>query len=236
MDDNTKEEIKTLISDTLKDKAIDILRAATENADKIVEERLKKGTATLRDDLDEQLASKTQGEHSFKNNINESNFDFCKKIDDIWRKTERAVEEKDKTKTKELLKKGRDLLENRMQALIIADKEGWDVALAYVSDPLVRTAEQEKRLKKARREAQAAKDSSSKKKRDSENARFGPKRSYQNECQDGSSRKRQNNLYGNLDRRSWGPEPKKCWRCGAYGHLSTRCTAYDNCSRRTYNN
>ena len=124
-----------------------------------------------------------------------------------------------------------------MQALIIADKECWDVALAYVSDPLVRTAEQEKRLRKARREAQAAKDSLSKKKRDSENARFGPKMAYQNEYQDASSSsKKQNNLYGNFDRRSWGPEPKKCWRCGAYGHLSTRCTTYDNRNRRTYNN
>ena len=103
----------------------------------------------LREDFDTQLTAKN--DHSFRNNINESNYEFCKEMSEVWRKAERAVDEKETEKSKEIFKKGKELLENRMQAIIIGDKEGWDIALGYVSDPLVKTAEQEKRLKKARR-------------------------------------------------------------------------------------
>ena len=93
-----KEEIRNIISDTMKEKATDILTAATTNADKIVEDKLREQTNNLRDDFDDQISTKTKSEHAFKSNVNKSNFDFTKQIDDIWRKTERAIDDKDMVK------------------------------------------------------------------------------------------------------------------------------------------
>ena len=151
MDEQTKNEFKEFIKGTIREQSAEVLRAAAINTNTIVDTRLQDSTIKLRDELDEQIAGSSTTEHKFVNKINYSNFDFCKQIDDIWAKTERSIEEKQNARTKDLLKKGKDLIENRMQALIIADKEGWDVALGYVKDPIVKNVEQENRLKKARR-------------------------------------------------------------------------------------
>ena len=72
-------------------------------------------------------------------------------MEDIWKKTGRAIEEENVPKAMTLIEKGKKLTKNRLKALRIADNEGWDTALAYLSDDLASCSEEEKRMKKARR-------------------------------------------------------------------------------------
>ena len=149
MDEATKNDFKEFIKETMKEQSVAILKTAQHNSNLLIEKKLSDNTKKIQDDIDLQMEHQSSREHSFRNNINSSNFDFCKQIDDIWRKADRAREDRDEARMKELFDKGKQLIDNRKQALVIADREGWDVALGYLADPIVRTADQEKLAVKA---------------------------------------------------------------------------------------
>ena len=71
----------------------------------------------------------------------------------MWKKTERAIHEDQVEIAKRIVELGKNLTKIRLKVLRIADKDGWDNALAYLSDELASGSEDEKRLKKARRES-----------------------------------------------------------------------------------
>ena len=127
-----------------------------------------------------------------------------------------------------MLKKGKELIENRKQALIIADKEGWDVALGYVKDPIVKNAEHKKRLKKARKEAATTRaNKEAGKKRAQSFTDGGKSKIRKGEVED----TREGNMYGRLgggynrtEQRSGGFQPRACWLCGSFAHLANNCT------------
>ena len=75
MDENTKNEFKDFIKDTIREQSAEVLRAAAINTNTIIDTRLQDTTTKLREDLDEQIAG-TSTEHKFTNKINQSNFDF----------------------------------------------------------------------------------------------------------------------------------------------------------------
>ena len=147
MDDATKEEMKTFMKDTLSEMQRPLLQAAADNAKSIVDASMKMHSTQLKEEFDEEIADFGSRE-KLKNNINESNLDFCRQIKDIWKKAERAVKDKDDQKSKTCFDKGKTLINNRMQALRIADREGWDVALAFLDDPIVDNPDQEKATEK----------------------------------------------------------------------------------------
>ena len=60
----------------------------------------------------------------------------------------------DWTKTEGFIQQGKTLSEDRMEVLRIADKEGWDVALKFVSEDLVQGPDRKTQLQIARRYAQ----------------------------------------------------------------------------------
>lgn len=114
MDDATKNKIKEIITtSTFQDKAVGILQAATLNAGKLFDQKIRETTNDIRDDFDQQIMQKTRTEHYFKNNINQSNYDFCKQAEDIVTKVERAVDAKHTEKAKEPLEKGKASIQNR---------------------------------------------------------------------------------------------------------------------------
>ena len=84
----------------------------------------------LKDTIDDEVAGCSTNT-IFKNNINKSNFTFCKQIRDIWKKTDRAIEEGQITKAKEYIQEDKTLTNKRIEVLRIADRDGWDTALAY---------------------------------------------------------------------------------------------------------
>ena len=55
-----------------------------------------------------------------------------------------------------------DLLTQRNKVLILSDKYGWETAAAYGTDPVASDSEDEKRIKRARKEAKATKDEKAK--------------------------------------------------------------------------
>ena len=89
-----------------------------------------------------------------RTDINKNNHSFCKQIDDLWERTDRALQENNPEKARGYAQQGKTLTKKRLQLLRIADTDGWDTALAYVSDDLASNSDDEKRLKAARRAAQ----------------------------------------------------------------------------------
>ena len=225
MDEDTKTEIKELVKTVLQEQQRDLLRSAASNALSIVEKQIGKTSSELRDAIDDEVAG-CSTDFTFKNNINRSNFNFTKQVNDIWKKTERAIGDGETNKAKDFIQKGKELCINRMEALRIADKEGWDVALAYISEELVTGEENEKRLKKARRDAKTSRDEKKKTySSTSQRTRFQPysydKYPKKEEGSDKSynSTSRENGYY----RKSRKLDNITCWICSRFGHVATYC-------------
>ena len=94
MDEATKAEMKALINDSMKLHTNNIIQVTAANTLKAIDTQIKENKKELREDFDTQLQECSKVDHSFKNNINESNYEFCKELNDVWRKTERAIKEK----------------------------------------------------------------------------------------------------------------------------------------------
>ena len=111
-----------------------------------------------------------------------------------------------------------------MQALRIADKDGWEVALAYLDDPLVDGPDEEKRFKKARRAVQLNKTAANFKKRQNDN----PSSEYERRTKSknyGVAEGEQGTSYqarGTSARKTWGQE-NTCWTCNRAGHFASSC-------------
>ena len=221
MDDASRNEMKALMKEIIQEQQVGMLRAAADNAEEIVNDKLKKSQSELKDVIDEEVAGCSYSDSSFKNNINRSNYLFCRQVQDIWKKTERAVDEQETQKAKSLLEKGKKIISNRMKALKIADKEGWDVALAYLSDELVSDDEQEKRLKKARRDTESKRVSKRRATQKTDYRKRGGKR-YSGDFGDGQQEQSGQKPY--IPKKSFPSEDKvTCWSCGKLGHRSPMC-------------
>ena len=219
MDESTKQQMKCLLREIVQEQQVGVLQAAAHNAEKMVEERLQKSQSELKDVIDDEVAGCSHAESTFKNNINRSNYEFCRQVQDIWRKTERAIDERQTPKAKTLLEKGKKIINNRMKALKIADKEGWDVALAYLSDELASDDEQEKRLKKARRDTDSKRATSGK--RVMRNPDYGKRDTKKFTGNFGEGQPFYQKPF--LGRKSWPSDDKVvCWSCGRLGHKSTQ--------------
>ena len=222
MDDAAKEELISFMKETMMEMQQPLLQAAAENTQRIVDVSIKKGKSELKEEMDGEIAECSKHE-KLKNNINESNIDFCRQIKDIWKKAERAVEDKQMEKSKQFFEKGKKIIKNRIQALRIADKEGWDVALAFLDDPLVDGPDEEKRLKKARRTVQTNKSLTNSKKRENNTVSEYERRSKLRNYGASDGRQGTSNYQTTTNsRKSWGQD-SKCWSCNRLGHFSSSC-------------
>ena len=231
MDEDTKTEMKRLVVATMREQQTSMLQSAATNAEKIAEQKIVKTSSELKDVIDNEVAGSSRGEIAFKNNINKSNFDFCRQVDDMWKKTERAIAEKNEAKAKEFITKGKKQIKKRMKALRLADKEGWDVALAHLSDEMASNSEDEKRLKKARSSAKASRDGKKKRARSSSMGQENDRKWGKSSEEYGEKRGRSSYAKSNYRTYS-GTDSKTCWTCGRLGHISPECPFTNNYSRK----
>ena len=97
----------------------------------------------------------TKPEYTFSKRWNEEQFEFNKSI---YKKLEQATEESDEAERVSLLKEGMAKINERNKILTVTDCYGWETAQAYLADPIASNSEDEKKLKKARKEAKANKE------------------------------------------------------------------------------
>ena len=96
------------------------------------------------------------------------------------------------------MEKGKSLLQKRIKILRIADRNGWKAVRIYQEDPIASDAEDERRLKKAIKQAEAEKKSAPKQK------------VFRKPFRSSSSRK-------------YGSGRKKCYTCDSPYHMARSC-------------
>ena len=158
---------------------------------------------------------------TWKNQINKKTFDFTKQVNDLWRKTHRAVAENRLDRIGEFAKKGKEICHKRLKVLRLADKKGWHTALEYMSDDLADDEPDRKRMRKAEKAA------SSNKKNDrspsSSTSTFRRNPGYST----APNRGRSNYAYGGDQ--AWrgfgrgGDQDINCFICNRAGHVSRDC-------------
>ena len=97
--------------------------------------------------------------HKFNKAIYEEQYSLNS---EIYKKLEEASVTEDFEEINSILKEGMDLLSQRNKVLILSDKYGWETAAAYGTDPVASDSEDEKRIKRACKEAKATKDEKAK--------------------------------------------------------------------------
>ena len=117
-----------------------------------------------------------------------------------------------------------------MEALRIADKEGWDIALAYLSEELVTGTDKEKRLKKARKETVGSRVE----KKSRPHAQWAAKPYAKND-----DRRDKNGNYrpyysGSFSKKSSNIDNLTCWSCNRLGHVATNCPIYSSKNNYRY--
>ena len=112
-DDEHSSQVTTLIQQEVRrlmqEQQRDLLRTAAYNSWAIVTRELQANTSQVIDTLDTELEKVYEHDAKWKNNINKTNFDFVKQVDDLWEKTERAVHYGRVDHTRELIVTGKTL-------------------------------------------------------------------------------------------------------------------------------
>ena len=218
MDADTSNAIQELIRTPMKEQQTALLGTAAANAEELISTKLRENNTEIRDTHDREMErGATHNDHNFTNNINKNNHSFCKQINDLWERTDRALQENNPEKARGYAQQGKTLTKKRLKLLRIADTDGWDTALAYVSDDLASNSDDEKRLKAARRAAQTKRQSGKRRDRTS---------FYDSEKRNERSSNRPEGDY-TWRSKNFRPKPKSdakiCWSCGKFSHFSSSC-------------
>ena len=152
----------------------------------------------------------TKPEYKFSKRWNEEQFEFNKSI---YNKLEQAIEESDEAERVSLLKEGTAKINEWNKILTVTDCYAWETAQAYLADPIASDSEDEKKLKKAREEAEANKGEK--------------RRAVKSKRRENPSSKRPfhgSNAWGSLPA-GHHSQSQTCWRCRRPGHFSRSCRA-----------
>ena len=89
---------------------------------------------------------------------------------EIYNKLEQATSIEEVEERNSLLNEGMELITQQNRVLVLTDKYGWKTAMCYGTNPVASDSEDEKRIKRARKEAKLAKKEKSR----SKNLRLKP--------------------------------------------------------------
>lgn len=140
---------------------------------------------------------------------NQNQFLFCeqieKKIKQVESSFESVTDQKELEDARKYLEEGKKLILKRKKIIKLADREDWSVVTEYLSDNMASNSEDEKRINRARKTANAK----SEKARKIKTAR---RERYQKLIRTGEERSR---VRMN--------EFRSCWNCGRAGHVMSQC-------------
>ena len=143
-DMTSTEEIRNIITEVMQQQQTQLLEAAAETAENIIDQKLVSDGKTRKI---ESIKLKYEG--------NQRQLDHENKVMEIWKKTEEALEKGLKQKAHDLIQEGKKITKQRIKLIRLADRESWAVVKAYESDDLASDTDDEKRIQKAIRTAKA---------------------------------------------------------------------------------
>ena len=105
--------------------------------------------------------------HDWNTNVNKDNFNTLHQVEMLSERTERFVSalevQPDQAELKnaslEMIKKGKNLIHERMKVIRFADRDGWKAALHFVGDDIAESVEEAKRMRKSKKETDKEKES-----------------------------------------------------------------------------
>ena len=159
------------------------------------------------------IAEKAAEEAAKRNTIdlkgkgNRNHLQFCLDMETELDIATRRIEAKDLQAAKDELKEGKKLIKKRIKLIRLADREDWSVVNEYMSDDMASDSEDEKRIARAKRAANAKTE---------KHRKFRDHRSKTRPKQYWSSNQNRPNESRPFD-------AKQCWSCGRVGHFSSQC-------------
>ena len=110
------EEIKQIVRDTMQEQQAALLKTAELNARTLLEEDTRTKRHEVLNTIDDEI-ERTQmldnSNHTWRNNINKSNFDHMKQVHELWERAERAVKSDQRPKALEIIEKDKRLSKER---------------------------------------------------------------------------------------------------------------------------
>ena len=100
-----KEHVRLDTIATMKATQKEMLQSAANTATKITKTSIDETSSKLRDAIDEEFCDGSKRDQNLGNNINQSNYNFCREVETIWKRAARAVDDNNKTKAAEIVKK-----------------------------------------------------------------------------------------------------------------------------------
>ena len=190
----TKDVIEKQVKDTMMSQQTLLLEIAGRNALKLVQDQQKKAAPSLLDLINVEVETARKHDHrEWRTQVNKENFNTLHQVEQMWKRTERFVSALEvqheqaelKAATMDAIAKGKKLTHDRLKVIRYADRDGWQAALHFIGDDIAETAEEEKKMRKAKKETDKTKEASQSKSRDKR------KRSYSGRDGQGSSRDRE---------------------------------------------
>ena len=193
---------------------------------KLAEERnnltIKEAVKRALDRSHNQSSTSKKSKPDFKSKGNKKRYEVNEEVISKIEDAMGEIESKELEAAKSTLESGKALLLKQQKLIRMAEREenGWEVVRHYMSDDLASDSEDEKAIKKARKEALASINKRKIKRREQfRNSRY----TKYNRYRDGTNSTQWGYKREPYERRYGGKKPGVCYTCGKEGHWQNSC-------------